>query len=189
MSSGSHRAAAGVERQFFDLDGDAGDIGAERFHQQIERGGVQVKTGAAGQRLGLLAGLVGGVAAQFDHVGDGAVELAHALLLALVVAFEIEADGLENQQHAGRGVLQVRGQQRRVGSAARRGFALAFLLGAAARQGGFGVGHPDEPFGGEQRERAGVVDDFGQGHLRQVVPATAPSGTVDSSASLSRRRS
>ena len=42
------------------------------------------------------------------------VELADAVLLALIVAFEIEADGFEDQRDAGRRVFHIGRQRRRI---------------------------------------------------------------------------
>ena len=70
---------------------------------------------------------------QFHHVGDGGVELADAVLLALVVAFEIEADGLEDQGDAGRGVLQVGDERRGIAGAGGARNRLRSSSAAAAR--------------------------------------------------------
>ena len=61
----------------------------------------------ADQGIGLGARVLHGILMQFDDVGDGGVELAHAVLLAFVVALEIVTDGLEDQGDAGGGVFEV----------------------------------------------------------------------------------
>jgi hypothetical protein len=114
-----------------------------------------------------------GKPAEFDQVGDGAVELADALLLAFVVAFEIEAAGFEDQQDTGRGVLQILGER---GGIAQSRLAFGIFLGPAARQGGFGVEDPDETLGGEQGEPAGVVEDWTSESSERSCSVTAPSG-------------
>ena len=130
---------------------------------------------------------------QFDHVGNRGVEFADAILLALVLAFEIVADGLEDQRDAGRRVLEVGGQRRGVaGAGSAGGIAVVIVLGggASARQREFRVDHPDEALGGEQRERARVVQDFGERELAEIVLAHRVRGhACASSASLMRRRS
>ena len=44
-----------------------------------------------------------------------------------------------------------------------------FVAGPHAGQGGFGAGHPQQAFGGEEREGSGVVEHFRQSGLRKIV--------------------
>jgi hypothetical protein len=62
--------------------------------------------------------------------------------------------------------VHVLGQR---GGIAQSRLAIGIFLGAAARQGGFGVEDPDETLGGKQREPAGVVEDSGETHTGKVV--------------------
>ena len=112
---------------------------------------------------------MGSETAEFDGVGNGGVELADAVLLAFVVAFEIEAGSFEDQSDAGSGIFQIAGQRRGIGGGAGR-FGLV-VVGAAPRESGFGVDDPDEALDGEQRERAGVVEDLDERKLGERVAA------------------
>src|ERR1039457_2537120 len=63
------------------------------------------------QAGGLSARLVGRSPLELDRVPHGCVEFADALLLLLLLAFEIETRSIEDQHHARRGVLHIRGQR------------------------------------------------------------------------------
>ena len=164
-------AIAGEERELLDFDGDAGDIGAESFDEEIERGGIHAESRAADERFGLGAGFGGGEFVQFDDIGDGCVELADAILLALVFAFEIEADGFEDEGHAGCRIFEVGGK--RSGVAGGGGSVVAGILvgsgHAAFGKCEFGIDNPDEALGGKEGESAGVIEDFGEGDFGEIV--------------------
>ena len=70
ISSVETVAIPGVERQLFDFHGDASDIGAERFHQQVEAIRLRARIRRGARAIRPRARFMAGEAAQFHHVRE-----------------------------------------------------------------------------------------------------------------------
>ena len=127
----------------------------------------------AASDLGFAARVVRGETAQFHHVRNGGVEFARR-------APACACRRLRNRS----GRLRKPAPCRAWGRAGSRPAARArkplprscpirlprLPRRRGPRQCGFGVGHPDQALGGEQRKRTRIVQDFGQRNLREIVP-------------------